>query len=157
MANDLNLCQFIGRLGRDPEMKYTADSKAVASLSIACGQSWKDKNSGEKQEKTEWVRLVAFGKLAEIIGQYCKKGGQIYAAGRMQMRKWTDKDGHDRYTTEVVLDTMQLLGSKRDGQSGGAGTWYDNKPAQTQGRPASTAASAGAGASDDPFGDDIPF
>jgi single-strand DNA-binding protein len=155
MANDLNLCHFIGRLGRDPEIKYTPDGKAVANLSIACGQKWKDKNTGEKQEKTEWVKLVAFGKLAEIIGQYCKKGGQIYAAGRLQTRKWQDKDGHDRYTTEVVLDTMQLLGSKRDSQEDDAGH-SSAAPADTTKpttRPASTAASAQSG----DFDDDIQF
>lgn len=110
MANDLNLCQFIGRLGRDPDMRFTPDGKAVANFSIACGQSWKSKD-GEKQEKTEWVRCVAFGKLAEIIGEYLKKGSQVYVSGRMQTREY-EKDGTKRYTTEVVLDTMQMLGSR---------------------------------------------
>lgn len=138
MANDLNLCQFIGRLGKDPELRYLPDGKAVASLSIACGSSWKDKNSGEKQEKTEWIRISAFGKLAEIIGEYLKKGSQVYIAGRMQTREW-EKDGVKRYTTEVVADQMQMLGGKpRD----------DDAPRDKLKEP-----TPGAG----DFDDDIPF
>lgn len=110
--SDLNQCQFIGRLGKDPEIRYAPSGDAVANFSVASSQKWKDKN-GEKQEKTEWVRLVAFGKLAEIVGEYLKKGAQVYVSGRMQTRKYTDKDGVERYTTEVVLDQMQMLGSKR--------------------------------------------
>lgn len=112
MSNDLNLCQFIGRLGKDPEMRYMPDGKAVANFSIACGQSWKGKD-GEKQEKTEWVRCAAFGKLAEIVGQYLKKGAQVYVSGRIQTREY-EKDGSKRYTTEIVVDTMQMLGGKRE-------------------------------------------
>jgi single-strand DNA-binding protein len=144
MANDLNLCQFIGRLGKDPEMRYTADGKAIASLSIACGESWKDKTTGEKQEKTEWVRVVAFGKLAEIIGEWLKKGAQVYIAGKLQTRKWQDKEGSDRYTTEVVANQMQMLGSRQ--QDG-------DRPERAQAaRPTATAQSAPAD-----FDDDIPF
>lgn len=110
MSNDLNLCQFIGRLGKDPELRAMADGTQVANLSIACG--WKT----SEKEGTEWVNLVAFGKLAEICGEYLKKGGQIYAQGRMRTRKWQDKEGRDRYTTEVVMDRMQML-ARADGQA----------------------------------------
>ncbi len=110
MSNDLNLCLFIGRLGKEPEIKYLPDGKPVANFSIACGQTWKDKQ-GEKQEKTEWVRVVAFGKLAEIIGNYLHKGSQVHISGRMQTREW-EKDGVKRYSTEVVADQMQMLGGR---------------------------------------------
>jgi single-strand DNA-binding protein len=112
---------------------------AVANMSIACG--WKSKQKdGDTKEGTEWVPLVAFGKLAEICGEYLKKGSQIYAQGRLRTRKWQDKDGRDRYTTEVVIDTMQMLGSKPDGAKPAGG----NKP-------------AAADAPDDPFGDEVPY
>ena len=116
MSKDLNLCQFIGRLGKDPDMRYTAEGKAIANLTIACSESWKDKQ-GNKQEKPEWVRISAFGKLAEIMGQYLKKGAQVYISGRMQTRKWQDKDGHDRYTTEIVADQLQMLDSRSGASS----------------------------------------
>lgn len=112
MSNDLNLCQFIGRLGKDPDVRFSPDGKAMANCSIATGQSWKDKTTGEKQERTEWIRITAFGKLAEIIGQYLKKGALVYIAGRMQTRKWKNEEGVDQYTTEIVADTMQMLGGK---------------------------------------------
>jgi single-strand DNA-binding protein len=96
-------------------MRYTADGKAVANLSIACGESWKDK-TGAKQERTEWIRVVAFGKLAEIMGQYLSKGSQVYISGRMTTRKWQDQSGQDRYSTEIVADQMQMLDSKGGGQ-----------------------------------------
>jgi single-strand DNA-binding protein len=116
MAKDLNLCQFIGRLGKDVEMRYTSDGKAVANLSIACGESWKDK-TGAKQERTEWIRVVAFGKLAEIMGEYLSKGSQVYISGRMTTRKWQDQSGQDRYSTEIVADQLQMLGGNTGGQS----------------------------------------
>lgn len=128
MSNDLNSCSFIGRLGKDPELRFTPSGEAVANLSLAVG--WK----GQKSEGTEWVRLVAFGKLAEICGEYLKKGSQIYAQGRFRTRKWQDKEGRDRYTTEVVIDRMQMLGPKPDGAKAA-------KPA----------------AADEPFDDDINF
>ena len=112
MANDLNQCQFIGRLGKDPETRYTASGDAVANFSIACSESWKDKTSGQKVEKTEWVNCVAFKKLAEIIGEYLKKGSQVYVSGKMQTRKWQDKSGNDRWSTEVVVKDMQMIGSR---------------------------------------------
>jgi single-strand DNA-binding protein len=114
--SDLNLCLFIGRLGRDPESRHMPNGEAVCNFSIATSDKWKDKNSGDKKEKTEWVSLVAFGKLAEICQQYLRKGSQVHVRGKMQTRKWQDKEGKDRYTTEIVIDNMQMLGSKPDGE-----------------------------------------
>lgn len=109
----LNLCQFIGNLGRDPETRFTADGSAVTNLSLACG--WKTK----EKEGTEWIRIVAFGKLAEIMDKYLKKGSQVYISGSMRTREWTDKDGAKKYTTEIVADQMKMLGGKseRDSES----------------------------------------
>lgn len=154
MANDLNRCEFIGRLGKDPEIRYSSDGKPIANFSVACGSSWKDKNSGEKQESTEWIRLVAFGKLAEIIGSYLHKGSQIYIAGRMQTRKYQDKEGKDRYTTEIVADQMQMLGGR--GNGGSDGDDYDSRtqsaPHGGQQKPANRPP-----VDNGDFDDDIPF
>jgi single-strand DNA-binding protein len=108
MATDLNRCEFIGRLGRDVELRYAPSGDAVANFSIAVGYKTKEK------ETTEWVRIVAFGKLAGICGDYLRKGSQVYIAGRMTTRKWQNKDGVDQYTTEVVADQMQMLGGKSE-------------------------------------------
>jgi single-strand DNA-binding protein len=115
MSNDLNQCQFIGRLGNDPETKFLPTGGAVTNISIACGEKWKDKQTGQPQEWTEWVRVVAFGKLAEIMGEYLRKGSQVYISGSMRTRSW-DKDGQKHYSTEIVADKMQMLGGKSDGQ-----------------------------------------
>lgn len=112
MARGINKAILIGNLGNDPELKYTAGGSAVANLTLATSEQWKDKETGEQKEKTEWHRIVAFGKLAEIIGEYCKKGGQVYIEGKLQTRKWQDKEGQDRYTTEIVAEQMQLLGGR---------------------------------------------
>lgn len=108
MANDLNRCEFIGRLGKDPELRFSAAGDAVANFSIAVGSKYQEK------ETTEWVRIVTFKKLAAICGDYLKKGSQVYIAGRMVTRKWQNKDGVDQYTTEVVADQMQMLGGKTE-------------------------------------------
>ena len=110
----VNKVIILGRLGNDPEMRYMPTGEAVANLSIATSETWTDKNTGAKREKTEWHRVVAFRKLAEIIGQYCKKGDQIYIEGKLQTRKWADKNGQDHYTTEIIADQMQMLGGKED-------------------------------------------
>lgn len=110
MAN-LNRCDFIGRCGKDPELRYTPNGTPCANVSIAVDESYKGKD-GNKQEKTEWVSLVFWGKLAEIVGEYVTKGMEIYVSGRMQTRKWQDKDGDDRWTTEIVGDKMQMLSGK---------------------------------------------
>lgn len=154
MARGVNKVILIGNLGRDPEVRYSPNGSAVANVTLATSESWKDKNSGEKQEKTEWHRVVFFGRLAEIAGEYLKKGSQIYVEGRLQTRKWQDKDGHDRYTTEIVANEMQMLGSR-----GGAGAPSDNfnqdQPAAEGGGTSGTKKANTAVAGD--FDDDIPF
>ena len=121
-SKGVNKVILVGNLGKDPEVRYTQDGKAVASLTLATSESWKDQ-SGQVQEKTEWHRVSIFGKLAEIAGEYLRKGSQIYIEGKLQTRKWTNKEGQDQYTTEIVLDpfngVMQMLGSKGGGQSEG--------------------------------------
>ena len=117
----VNKVILIGRLGNNPEMRYMPTGEAVANLSIATSETWTDKTTGAKREKTEWNRVVAFRKLAEIIGQYCKKGDQIYIEGKLQTRKWTDKNGQDHYTTEIIADQMQMLGGKDNGNRGQSG------------------------------------
>jgi single-strand DNA-binding protein len=154
MARGVNKVILVGNLGRDPEVRYSPNGQAVANVTIATSDSWKDKTSGEKQERTEWHRIVFFGRLAEIAGEYLKKGAQIYVEGRLQTRKWQDKDGHDRYTTEIVANEMQMLGSR-----GGAGMpsepAMDSAPAgASTGSAARSGVKATAGAD---FDDDIPF
>jgi len=146
----------IGNLGRDPETRYTASGEAICNFSIACTESWKDKQSGERKEMTEWVRISAFGKLAEICSQYLKKGSQVYVEGSLRTRKWTDKDGQERYTTEIRCDDMKMLGSRQGmgapaGGSGGGGGYdepTDYSPAPPKNKPKP---------SFDDLGDDIPF
>jgi single-strand DNA-binding protein len=149
----VNKVILIGNLGRDPETRYMPDGGAVTNISVATTDVWKDK-AGEKQEKTEWHRVAFFGKLAEIAGEYLKKGSQVYVEGRLQTRKWQDKDGNDKYTTEIVADRMQMLGS-RQGMGGAEREAPDREaaPAKGAGKPA---VKAGGGKFDD-FEDDIPF
>jgi single-strand DNA-binding protein len=116
----INKAILVGHLGRDPEVRYTQDGKAVANFSIATSETWKDKNSGEKQERTEWHRIVAFGRLGEICGEYLSKGRQVYIEGRLQTRSW-EKDGVTRYSTEIVAAEMQMLGGRGDSSGGGSG------------------------------------
>ncbi|WP_019139662.1 single-stranded DNA-binding protein [Noviherbaspirillum massiliense] len=115
----VNKVIIVGNLGRDPETRYMPNGEAVTNIAVATTESWKDKASGEKKELTEWHRITFYRRLAEVAGQYLKKGSQIYVEGRLQTRKWTDKDGVERYTTEIIADTMQMLGS-RQGMGGGA-------------------------------------
>ena len=116
----VNKVVLLGNLGQDPTIRYTAGGAAVTSFSIATSESWKDKSTGERQERTEWHNIVMFNRLAEIAGQYLKKGSQIYVEGRLQTRKWQDKNGIDRYTTEIIANEMQMLGGNNQ-QSGGYG------------------------------------
>ena len=116
----VNKVTLIGNLGRDPEVRYTPNGAAVCNVSIATTRNWKDKNSGDKVEETEWHRVVFYDRLAEIAGEYLKKGRSVYVEGRLKTRKWQDKDGKDTYTTEIVAEQMQLLGG-REGGSGGGG------------------------------------
>ena len=155
----VNKVILIGNLGRDPETRYMPDGGAITNISIATTENWKDKN-GDKQEKTEWHRVAFFGKLAEIAGEYLKKGSQVYVEGRLQTRKWQDKDGQDKYTTEIVANAMQMLGS-RAGMGGGAaqasepGAERESAGARGGGGAAKPAGKTG-GKFDD-FEDDIPF
>ena len=155
----VNKCIFIGNLGRDPEIRYMPSGDAMANFSIACTDSFKSK-SGEKQERTEWVRIVMFGKQAEIAGQYLKKGSSVYIEGRLQTRKWQNKEGQDQYTTEIVADRMQMLG----GRSGNAFEVMDDGSGESsapqpsrQSASAPAAKPAGGGSGFDDFEDDIPF
>ena len=132
MANDLNQCQFIGRLGDNPDVKYMQNGDAVANFVIACGEKWKDKN-GQPQESTEWVRCTAYRKLAEIIGEYLAKGSQVYVSGKMKTRKWQDQQGQDRYTTEVIVNNMQMLGGgNNNGGQANQGGYQNQRPQQGQ-------------------------
>ncbi len=148
MARGVNKAIILGSLGQDPDIRYTAGGAAVANISIATNEQWKDKESGEMQERTEWHRVVFFGRLAEIVGEYLRKGSQVYVEGRIQTRKWQDKEGQDRYTTEIVASEMQMLGSK----SGGSTASFDQTPQHEN-----AAAPASAKSSNDDFDDDIPF
>ena len=156
MARGVNKAILVGNLGNDPDMRYTAGGAAVANISIATAESWRDKESGEQQERTEWHRVVAFGRLAEIMGEYLRKGSQVYVEGRIQTRKWTDKEGQDRYTTEIVANELQMLGG-RGGSGGGGSTNYESSPQPQQSAPAPQAAAPAAPAPADDFDDDIPF
>ena len=110
----LNKVMLIGNLGKDPEVRHSKDGSAIASFTIATSESWKDKTTGEKKERTEWHNLSAFGKVAEIVGQYLKKGTTVYVEGRITTEKWQDKDGKDRYTTKIIVNEMKMLGGKKD-------------------------------------------
>lgn len=161
MARGLNKVMLIGNLGADPETRYTGGGRAVANIRLATAESWRDRESGEQQDRTEWHRVVFFGRLAEIVEEYLKKGSQVYVEGRIQTNKWQDKDGNDRYTTEIIANEMQMLGG-RGGGGGGArdsGPDYDQRePAQGQSAPAqSKPASTGAEPPVEDFDDDIPF
>jgi single-strand DNA-binding protein len=153
----VNKVILIGNLGRDPETRYMPDGGAITNISVATTDVWKDKN-GDKQEKTEWHRVAFFGKLAEIAGEYLKKGSQVYVEGRLQTRKWQDKDGNDKYTTEIVADRMQMLGS-RQGMGGGAAPERDTGGEREAGGGARATAKPAAktGGKFDDFEDDIPF
>lgn len=155
MANNLNLCQFIGNLGDDPEVRFMPNGDPVANLSIAC--NWK----GKDKEGTEWIRIVAFGKLAEIMQEYLKKGSKVYVSGRMRTRSWEDDQGVKRYATEVVASQMEMLDRKPDGGERRAQQQYESyqgQPASEAGNPASGNGSTGIPADVDSFEDsDIPF
>lgn len=165
----VNKVILVGNLGRDPETRYAPSGDAITNLTLATTDSWKDKATGEKKEATEWHRVVFFGKLAEIAGQYLKKGRQIYIEGALRTRKWTDKEGQERYTTEIVADDMKMLGTRESGDSAsGNSSGSGNRPAQGNAngngnsRPpaqnsAPAAQPAGAGGFDGFDDQDIPF
>src|SRR3954462_11479463 len=157
----INKVILVGNLGRDPETRYMPDGGAVTNVSIATTDTWKDTQHGEKKEATEWHRVVLFNRLAEISGEYLKKGSQVYVEGRLRTRKWQDKEGQDKYTTEIVCDTMQMLGGRQGmGEGGGkGGERGESSDARggppSEGRPAPAAGKKPAGKFDD-MEDDIP-
>ncbi len=172
-SRGVNKVILVGNLGQDPEVRYMPNGGAVANITLATSESWRDKQTGETKEKTEWHRVVLFGKLAEVAGEYLRKGSQVYIEGQLQTRKWQDQGGQERYTTEIVVNvggTMQMLGGRQGGGApaggGQQGSW--GQPQQPQGeqfsggsKPAARPAqSAPAAPSNEPpmdFDDDIPF
>ena len=155
----VNKVILIGNLGKDPEVRYAPSGSAICNITVATSRQWKDKTSGEKQEETEWHRVVFFDRMAEIAGEYLKKGRPVYVEGRLKTRKWTDKEGVERYSTEIIADDMKLLGS-REGAGGGddmgGGQRSAPAPRPAAGRPAATAPAKSSTGFDD-MDDDIPF
>ncbi|NOY74137.1 MAG: single-stranded DNA-binding protein [Gammaproteobacteria bacterium] len=161
MARGINKVILIGNLGKDPEIRYMSSGAAVTNLTLATTDSWRDKQTGEQQDRTEWHNLVFYARLAEIAGEYLKKGSKIYIEGRLQTRKWQDKNtGTDRYTTEIVVNDMQMLDSRGGGSGDFAGTAPKNNnmssPAPAQPQQSAQSAPAASPVRDD-FDDDIPF
>ncbi len=163
MARGVNKVILVGNLGKDPETRYMPSGSAVTNLTLATSESWKDKQTGDQQERTEWHKIAMFGRLAEIAAEYLRKGSQVYIEGKLRTRKWQDKEGKDRWTTEIVADEMQMLGSKGGGgASAGAGAMGAGAAAGSSG---SGGASSGggraavndSGAPPGDFDDDIPF
>ncbi len=173
-SKGVNKVIIVGNLGNDPDMRYLPSGDAVVNISVATSDSWTDKNTGQPQERTEWHRIEAFGKLAEIMGQYLRKGSQVYIEGSIRTDKWQDQNGQDRYTTKIRANQMQMLGGRPEGQSGGA-TNFNQTPIQPQTQPVqeqaptnysqpqvnttanNTSFTAPQIDHDDDFGDDIPF
>jgi single-strand DNA-binding protein len=165
----INKVIIIGNLGKDPEVRYTPNGSAVCNITVATSRQWKDKNSGDKQEETEWHRIVFFDRMAEIAGEYLKKGRPVYVEGRLKTRKWTDKDGVEKYTTEIMAENMQLLGGREGGggggdegggggysrgSQGGGGGGERSAPAS---RPAASKPAPKSSTGFDDMDDDIPF
>lgn len=161
MARGINKVILVGNVGGDPEVRYLPNGNAVTSLSVATSESWKDKTTGEKQERTEWHRVVCFNRLGEIAGEYLRKGSKLYVEGSLRTRKWQDQQGQDRYMTEIIASDIQMLDSKSGGSSTAAGSYDDMPQAQStpyqaaapkQQQPAKSAQDAF-----DELDDDIPF
>ena len=152
MARGVNKAIIVGNVGQDPEVRYMPSGSAVAEVSVATSEQWKDKQSGEKQERTEWHKVTFFGRLAEVVGEYVRKGSQIYIEGSIRTEKWQDKQGQDRYTTKIIANEMQMLG----GRTGGSTGFQQDASSQAPRQSAPAAAPAPAGSSAD-FDDDIPF
>ena len=152
MARGVNKVIIVGNVGNDPETKYMPSGSAVTNLSVATNESWKDKQTGEQKDRTEWHRVAMFGRLAEIAAEYLRKGSQVYIEGKLRTRKWQDKQGNDRYSTEVIADEMQMLGGRGGAPSmgGGGGAPAPSGPSQGGGGP-------GPAPGADEFDDDIPF
>lgn len=148
MARGINKVILVGHLGADPETRYMPSGSAVTNLRVATTESWKDKTSGEQQERTEWHRVAMFGRVAEIAAEYLRKGSQVYLEGSLRTRKWQDKEsGGDRYSTEVIANEMQMLGGRSDSSA----------PARSGSAPASAPSAAAESGPPDEFNDDIPF
>ena len=165
MARGINKVILVGTLGRDPEVKYMPSGGAITNVSLATSETWKDKVSGEKKESTEWHRVVFFNKLAEIAGEYLRKGQQVYVEGSLRTRKWQGQDGQDRYTTEIVASDMQMLGGRAGGGMN-AGSYDEGSPAPMRQAPSAAPQQTGnpygnanqpAGRGFEDFDDDIPF
>ena len=152
MARGVNKVILIGNLGQDPEVKYMPNGNAVANITVATSESWKDKNTGEQVDKTEWHRVVFFRRLAEIVGEYLKKGSKIYIEGKLQTRKWQDKNGKDNWTTEIIASEMQML----DSRGGGSSDFNQNQSDSGSQQQSAPSQAAPAPANND-FDDDIPF
>lgn len=151
MARGINKVILVGNLGKDPEVRYMPSGGAVANVTLATSDQWKDKQTGEQRERTEWHNVVFYQRLAEIVGEYLKKGSQVYVEGSLRTRKWQDKNGNDRYTTEIIASEMQMLG----GRGGGGSANYNSNRA-----PAAAESQGGGGSGggfDEGFDDDIPF
>lgn len=160
-SKGVNKVIIIGRVGQDPETKHMPNGNAVTNISVATSEVWKDKQTGQPQERTEWHRVVFFNRLAEIAGEYLRKGGKVYIEGALRTRKWQGQDGQDRYTTEIVASEMQMLDSRNGAEGQSQGSGYQSQPAQqpTQAhakQPAQDNSFAAPPAMDD-FSDDIPF
>lgn len=162
-SRGVNKVILVGNLGADPEIRYTQNGSAVANLRLATSEQWRDKQTGENQERTEWHRVVMFGRLGEIAGEYLKKGSKVYIEGKLQTRKWQAQDGSDRYSTEVVANEMQMLDSRGGGgddfggQQGGGGFQGGQGQQQGGGAPQGQPAPQGGGGAFDDMDDDIPF
>lgn len=161
MARGVNKVILVGNIGQDPETRYLPSGGAVTNISVATSESWKDKQTGQQQERTEWHRVVFFNRLAEIAGEYLRKGSKVYVEGSLRTRKWQDQGGQDRYTTEIVASEMQMLDSRGDsagysGDSAGARS-APSRPRQSQAAPAPQPVPESAPSGFDDFDDDIPF
>jgi single-strand DNA-binding protein len=153
MARGINKAILIGNLGRDPETRYTQGGTAVTNFSVATSDSWRDRQTGEQQERTEWHNVVCFARLAEVAGEYLRKGSKVYIEGRIQTRKWQDKEGNDRWTTEIIANEMQML----DSRGGGGGGGYSDSRDDYQSSRSNAPAAAPVDDMGDDLDDDIPF
>jgi single-strand DNA-binding protein len=157
MARGINKVILIGNLGADPETRAMPSGTTVANMRIATSESWKDKQTGDMKEQTEWHNVAMFGRLAEIAGEYLRKGSQVYIEGRLRTRKWQDKQGNDRYTTEIVANEMQMLGGRGGGSGGGAGAEGREPRESRETRAAGETPSPASSTEREDFDDDIPF
>ena len=157
MARGVNKAILVGNLGADPETRYTASGNAVTNIRLATTDTWRDRQSGEQQERTEWHRVVFFGRLAEIVAEYLRKGSQCYIEGRIQTRKWQGQDGQDRYSTEIVATEMQMLGGRGTGGGGAPPPRRREEDSSSAWPAGGSSTPAPSGGPPDDFDDDIPF